>query len=73
MTQREVEAKKVEVDKEVIEVNKEAAAAGIEAEKANAIEADCNEALQKVMPIFYKAVAAVEKLSPGDVKEMSIV
>ena len=25
------------------------------------------------MPIYYKAVAAVEKLSAGDVKEMSIV
>ena len=26
-----------------------------------------------VMPIYYKAVAAVEKLSAGDVKEMSLV
>lgn len=73
VTQREVEAKKVEVDKEVIEVNKEADAAGIEAEKANTIEADCNEALQKVMPIYYKAQAAVDKLSAGDVKEMSVI
>ena len=46
VTQRVVEAKKVEVDKEVVEVNKEASAAGIEADKASAIEADCNEALQ---------------------------
>ena len=46
VTQRVVEAKKVEVDAEVVEVNKEAAAAGIESDKAAAIEADCNEALQ---------------------------
>lgn len=73
MTQREVEAKKVEVDAEVIEVNKEATAAGIESEKANAIEADCNESLNTVMPIYYKAVAAVERLQAADVNEMSRV
>ena len=59
VTQREVEAKKVEVDAEVIEVNKEATQAKGEADKAAAIEADCNEALQQVMPIYYRAVKAV--------------
>ena len=73
VTQRVVEAKKVEVDKEVVEVNKEAEAAGVEAAKAAAIEQDCNEALLQVMPIYYKAVAAVEKLSAADVTEMSRV
>jgi N-acetylglutamate synthase/N-acetylornithine aminotransferase len=73
VTQREVEAKKVEVDKEVVELNKEATAAGIESDKANAIEADCNEALQQVMPIYYRAVAAVERLQPADVQEMARV
>ena len=73
MTQRVVEAKKVEVDAEVVEVNKEAAAANIESEKANAIETDCNEALQQVMPIYYKAVAAVDRLQAADVTEMSRV
>ena len=57
----------------VIEVNKEASIAGEQADKASAIEADCNEALQKVMPIYYKAQSAVEKLSPADVTEMSRV
>jgi len=52
-------------------VNKEADAAKIEADKAGVIEADCNEALQKVMPIYYRAIAAVERLSSSDVKEMS--
>lgn len=46
MTQKEVEAKKIEVDKEVAEVNVEASKAKEEADKAGAIEADCNEALQ---------------------------
>jgi len=73
VTQREVEAKKVEVDKEVVEVNKEASAAGIESDKANTIEADCNEALQQVMPIYYRAVAAVERLQNADVQEMAKV
>ena len=73
MTQRVVEAKKVEVDAEVVEVNKEAAAAGIESDKASAIEADCNEALQQVMPIYYKAVAAVDRLQSSDVTEMARV
>ena len=71
VTQREVEAKKVEVDAEVIEVNKEATQAKGEADKAAAIEADCNEALQQVMPIYYRAVKAVAQLSPADVTEMS--
>jgi hypothetical protein len=73
VTQKEVEAQKVIVDAVVVEVNKEAAFAKGEADKAGAIEADCNEALQKVMPIYYKAVAAVERLSPADVTEMSKV
>lgn len=73
MTQKEVEAKKVEVDKEVAEVNIEASKASEEAAKAGAIEADCNAALQQVMPIYYRAVAAVEKLSASDVKEMSVI
>jgi len=66
-----VEAKKIEVDKEVTEVNKEALAAGIESDKASEIEADCEASLRIVMPIYHKAVAAVEKLSPADVKEMN--
>ena len=45
ITQKEVEAKKVEVDKEAAEASKEAAVAKGEADKASAIEADCNEAL----------------------------
>ena len=73
VTQREVEAKKVEVDAEVKEVNKEAEAAGIESDKAAAIEADCKDALAKVMPIYHKAVKAVDALSPADVTEMSKV
>lgn len=73
ITQREVEAQKVEVDAVVKVVNEEAALAKGEADKASAIEADCNEALQLVMPIYYRAVAAVDKLSAGDVKEMSLV
>ena len=73
LTQKEVEAKKIEVDKEVVEVTKEANKANEESSKASAIEADCNEALQQVMPIYYRAQAAVEKLSPGDVTEMSRV
>jgi hypothetical protein len=40
-------------------VNKEASQAKGEADKAAAIEADCNEALQQVMPIYYRAVKAV--------------
>ena len=56
-----------------MEVNKEATAAGIEADKAGAIETDCNEALQQVMPIYYRAVAAVDRLQAADVTEMSRV
>ena len=73
VTQREVEAKKVEVDAEVKEVNKEASAAKEESDKASAIEDDCKLALSKVMPIYHRAVAAVERLSGSDVKEMSLV
>ena len=46
VTQKEVELKKIEVDKEVAEVNIEASKATEEANKAGAIEADCNAALQ---------------------------
>ena len=73
ITQREVEAKKVEVDKEVVEVNKEAALAKAEYDKASSIEADCNQALTVVMPIYHKAVKAVDQLSAADVTEMSRV
>lgn len=73
ITQREVEAKKVEVDAEATVAEQEAKVATEEADKASAIEADCNAALQKVMPIYHKAVAAVDKLSAADVKEMSLV
>jgi len=73
VTQKEVEAKKVEVDKEVTEVNKEASQAKNESDKAGVIEKDCKDALNMVMPIYYKAVAAVDRLSAADVGEMARV
>ena len=60
MTQKEVELKKIEVDKEVAEVNIEASKAAEEANKAGAIKADCQAALDKVMPIYHKAMKAVD-------------
>jgi len=45
----------------------------IPADAASEIEADCNDALQKVMPIYYKAIAAVDRLKAADVTEMARV
>jgi len=61
----------VEADKIATAVKKEEEIAKDEKAKATAIETECKGMLDQVMPIYHAAMAAVAKLKPADVTEMS--
>lgn len=69
--QKEIEVQNKEVSIIAADVKVEADKAQIEKDKASAIETDCKDALAKVQPIYQQAVAAVDKLKPSDVTELT--
>ena len=70
--QKEIEIQNQEVSVIAADVKVEADKAQVEKNKASEIEADCKAALEKVQPIALSAQAAVAKLKPGDVTELTL-
>ena len=68
--QKEIEIKKKSVDKEREECKIEEDAAKKQKSSAEIKQADCDQALERVMPIYHEAQKAVDSLSPADVTEM---
>ena len=67
---KNVEEQKKEVDIISKDVAKEEASASEKTQHAQGIEKDCQEALNKVRPIYEKAVNAVKDLNKGDIVEL---
>jgi dynein heavy chain len=68
--QKEIELQRKEVEKEKKIAGEQAALAKEEKDKATLIKEDCDRALEKVMPIYNKAMKAVSQLKASDVTEM---
>lgn len=68
--QKEIEIKKKSVDKEREECKVEEDAAKKQKSSAEIKQADCDQALERVMPIYHEAMKAVASLSAADVTEM---
>jgi dynein heavy chain len=69
--QKEIEITKVTVDKERAEVAIQEADAKEQKASAQVIADDCQNELDKVMPIYHAALKAVEQLKNNDVTEMA--
>ena len=67
--QKVIAVEQAVVEKEKIVVEAEAAAAKIKLDAADALKADCDAALNKVMPIYHSAVKAVNDLKSADITE----
>jgi dynein heavy chain len=65
-----IEKSKKIVQEKTKEVEAEGTVAKSKLEIANAIKADCDEALKKVMPIYHAAIRAVAELDKNDITEI---
>ena len=65
-----IEKSKKQVQEKTKEVEAEEAVAKSKLETSNAIKADCDEALKKVMPIYHAAMRAVTELDKNDITEI---
>jgi len=65
-----IEKSKKQVQEKTKEVEAEETIAKGKLENANAIKADCDEALKKVMPIYHSAMRAVQDLNKNDITEI---
>lgn len=68
--QKKIEIEKKQVDKEREIAGEEAKSAKEQKDKATLIKNDCDAALALVMPIYNKAMKAVNELKAADVNEM---
>ena len=65
-----IEKSKKIVQEKTKEVEAEETVAKAKLETSNAIKADCDEALKKVMPIYHAAMRAVSELDKNDITEI---
>lgn len=65
-----IEKSKKQVQEKTKEVEAEETVAKGKLETSNAIKADCDEALKKVMPIYHAAMRAVSELDKNDITEI---
>lgn len=65
-----IEKSKKSVQEKTKEVEAEETVAKSKLETSNAIKADCDEALKKVMPIYHAAMRAVSELDKNDITEI---